>query len=127
MDYSHKKDDQAERVELKTPYPFLFARVWHRPCAKQPPGLSVTLPAVLLVWLFARLGVLSTCGVSPFSPIIGIYLCARQTPANRRWGSTTRMAIVWDTNSRLYELPHDRDSGLLGRPYYSHLCLRSGF
>lgn len=90
MAYSHKKLTKKEL--LKSPIHFCSLG-FGTGLAPKAPGTFGTLPAVLLVWLFAPLGVAEYIGVVAFFTIIGIYLCGATAKA---MGQHDAPAIVWD-------------------------------
>lgn len=61
--------------------------------APKAPGTFGTLPALVLVWLFAPLGVSAYVGVVVLFTLLGIYLCGATAKA---MGEHDAPAIVWD-------------------------------
>lgn len=61
--------------------------------APKAPGTFGTLPAIVLVWLFASLDTAAYIGVTAFVAIIGVYLCGATAKA---MGEHDAPAIVWD-------------------------------
>ncbi|TRW48102.1 phosphatidylglycerophosphatase A [Aliidiomarina halalkaliphila] len=80
------------RQLLKNPVHFLSLG-FGTGLAPKAPGTFGTLPAILLVWLFAPLDVAAYLGVVAVVTLVGIYLCGQTAKA---MGEHDAPAIVWD-------------------------------
>lgn len=83
---------KSKRELIKHPVHF-FSFGFGTGLLPKAPGTFGTLPAIVLVWLFAPLDVAAYMGVVVFAAIIGIYLCGATAKA---MGEHDAPAIVWD-------------------------------
>lgn len=83
---------KSKRELIKHPVHF-FSFGFGTGLMPKAPGTFGTLPAIVLVWLFAPLDVAAYMGVVVFAAIIGIYLCGATAKA---MGEHDAPAIVWD-------------------------------
>lgn len=83
---------KSKRELIKNPVHF-FSFGFGTGLMPKAPGTFGTLPAIVLVWLFAPLDVAAYMGVVVFAAIIGIYLCGATAKA---MGEHDAPAIVWD-------------------------------
>lgn len=83
---------KSKRELIKHPVHF-FSFGFGTGLMPKAPGTFGTLPAIVLVWLFAPLDVAAYMGVVVFAVIIGIYLCGATAKA---MGEHDAPAIVWD-------------------------------
>lgn len=83
---------QSKRELIKQPIHF-FSFGFGSGLMPKAPGTFGTLPAIVLVWLFASLDAAAYIGVVAFVTIIGIYLCGATAKA---MGEHDSPSIVWD-------------------------------